>query len=440
VTEQINVLMIAHTFPPSSEVGGHRMAGFCRYLPDHGVRPVVVTVQEGVAGPGDRTIPIPKGILIKRTTTLATPLDWYKRRKAKAPSSKGAPPAPTTRRERRGFIRRQSLAILQTPDEFWGWYFPALRASKELIKNKPIAAVLSTGPPWTAHLVARHLRKTLGIPWIADFRDPWAENEGLNDCPSWLRRIHVMLEASAIRRADAVICNTEPLRLLFQERYPHLPATKFVTVTNGFDNAGGKVEIESRTSPERLIVHMGSLYGERRIDTFCEAVAFLQTNEKTQASSVRIQFVGESEEKIMAAARRRTPELISNNQIEFLPKVSWQKGQEIMWGADLLVLFPGNRFQVPAKFYEYLRTGKPIFAVANPGALTDLIDSTGAGVWADINDPKDIAGKLLTALQLPIRSQEEVQARWDGQFHYRALAAQLAEQILRVARPPKSWH
>jgi glycosyltransferase involved in cell wall biosynthesis len=111
-----------------------------------------------------------------------------------------------------------------------------------------------------------------------------------------------------------------------------------------------------------------------------------------------------------------------------------------MWGADLLVLFPGNRFQVPAKFYEYLRTGKPIFAVANPGALTDLIDSTGAGVWADINDPKDIAGKLLTALQLPIRSQEEVQARWDGQFHYRALAAQLAEQILRVARPPKSWH
>jgi hypothetical protein len=44
VTEQINVLMVAYAFPPCSEVGGHRMVGFCRYLADYGVRPVVVTV------------------------------------------------------------------------------------------------------------------------------------------------------------------------------------------------------------------------------------------------------------------------------------------------------------------------------------------------------------------------------------------------------------
>ncbi len=257
--------MVAQAFPPCSEVGGHRMVGFCRYLPNYGVRPVVVTVQEGAVGEVDRTIPIPQGILIKRTTTLATPLNWYKQRRAQATRSKGASLAPTTRRGRRGFIRRQALAILQTADEFWGWYFPAVRASKELIRSKPFAAVLSTGPPWTAHLVARHLRKTLGIPWIADFRDPWAENDGLKDSPPWLRRIHFVLEASVIRCADAVICNTEHLRLRFQERYSYLPATKFVTVTNGFDDAGGKVESASRTRPERLIVHMGNLYWGRQV-------------------------------------------------------------------------------------------------------------------------------------------------------------------------------
>ena len=64
--------------------------------------------------------------------------------------------------------------------------------------------------------------------------------------------------AIAIRRTDAAICNADHLRLHFRGRCSHLPATKSVTVTNGFDNTGGKVEIASRTSPERMIVRAES--------------------------------------------------------------------------------------------------------------------------------------------------------------------------------------
>jgi hypothetical protein len=64
--------------------------------------------------------------------------------------------------------------------------------------------------------------------------------------------------------------------------------------------------------------------------------------------------------------------------------------------------------------------------------------ATGGGLWADISDPKDIAEKLLAALQLPTLSQDEVQALWGGQFHYRALAGKLAVQIQRVAAPSTS--
>jgi hypothetical protein len=85
-----------------------------------------------------------------------------------------------------------------------------------------------------------------------------------------------------------------------------------------------------------------------------------------------------------------------------------------------------------------MRTGKPILAVADRGALTDLLAATGGGLWADISDPKDIADKLVAALQLPTRSQDEVQALWGGQFHYRALAGKLAVQIQRVAAPTTS--
>jgi glycosyltransferase involved in cell wall biosynthesis len=321
--------------------------------------------------------------------------------------------------------------------EFWGWYFPALQAAKEVLESRPIAAILSTSPPGVAHVIAKRLKRISGVPWIADFRDPWAENDLLRGYSARLRRIHDQLEAGTICQADTVICNTEHLRLRFQERYPQLPTTKFVTVTNGFDEAADMVKIAPRSSPERRIAHLGSLDEQRRVDTFCEAVALLIARGQIQPTSFRVQFVGDSSKTVLEAAYRATPELIRSGQVQFLPQVNWQRAQEIMWDADLLLLFQGgHRVQIPAKFYEYLRSGKPMLAVADPGALTDLLTATGGGLGANISDPKDIAEKLLMALQLPPHSPEEVQTRWGNQFHYRMLAGQLAAQIHRLAEAP----
>jgi hypothetical protein len=40
------ILVIAHTFPPNAEVGSKRVARFCRYLPEFGIQPIVLTVEE----------------------------------------------------------------------------------------------------------------------------------------------------------------------------------------------------------------------------------------------------------------------------------------------------------------------------------------------------------------------------------------------------------
>jgi hypothetical protein len=104
--------------------------------------------------------------------------------------------------------------------------------------------------------------------------------------------------------------------------------------------------------------------------------------------------------------------------------------QQELWAADLLLLFQGSyQAQVPAKFYEYLQVGKPILAVARKGALTDLIESTGAGLWADADDPGAIATRLLEAFQLPSHGTNEVMRIWSGRFHYRSLAGALATWI-----------
>ena len=46
MNSELKLLMIAYSFPPDSEVGARRPAGLCRYLPEFGIRPIVLTVEE----------------------------------------------------------------------------------------------------------------------------------------------------------------------------------------------------------------------------------------------------------------------------------------------------------------------------------------------------------------------------------------------------------
>ena len=416
------------------------MTRFCGYLPEFGIQPIVVTVQERFLIRRDHSFLPPPGVRVERTTVWQNPLQWYaglKKLIAPPPGSGNVSPlassAERPRNGRRGLFRRHLLGLLQTPDQFVGWYLPAVIAAERLIEREPIAVILSSGPPMTSHLVGCHLRKKHGIPWVADFRDGWGTSHVLE--ARWEREVNARMEASCLRRADLVICNTEALRKSFVERYPLLQPEKFATLTNGFDNlCAPPVLPEAPKRYNRLLLHLGTIYGRRRIDTFCQAVSDLVNAGNLHPSSFKILFQGETDASSVAAVHQRAPGLVGNRCIEFQPFIdNWRQAQELLWRADLLLLFSGSPLEVPAKFYDYLKTGKPIFAVAEPGALTELLDSTGSGIWADPADPAGIAAGLLRALELPGVTPEEAERRWSSQFHFHSLTAQLAGWIRRLA-------
>lgn len=244
----LKVLVIAFNYPPDGEVGARRVAGFCRYLPEYGIQPVVLTVEERFYRVRDETVPVPQGVQVVRTS-FDNPLQWYRRlrfhirRNRKLSVAQEEVESAVTKSR---FLRQQLLTLLDTPDEYWGWYFPAIRAAEKLIHTQPIAAVLSTGPPWTPHLIARHLKKKYHIPWLADFRDPWASDPWRRSVPLWRQRIDGRLEASCLRWADLVLSVTDGMRTEFTEQYPS-SAAKFVTLTNGLD---GSNSIKPRATPE----------------------------------------------------------------------------------------------------------------------------------------------------------------------------------------------
>ena len=69
--------------------------------------------------------------------------------------------------------RARPVAERFFPDSKVGWVGPAIRLGRRLHRLHDYAAVISTSPPVSAHLIGLALSRELDLPLIADFRDFW---------------------------------------------------------------------------------------------------------------------------------------------------------------------------------------------------------------------------------------------------------------------------
>ncbi len=217
------------------------MARFCRYLPEFGIRPIVLTINNRFREALDNTVQSIPELYVKRTEVRQTPADWYRRAKARLAVRKatiGGSEVSVMATRSKSSVRQHVSMLLQFFGPDSGWYQPAVEAGRKLIREESIDAILSSSPPAVSHRIALRLKKDFDLPWLADFRDPWAHSAYWNDGPPWWRYINNLLESRCVRGADRVICNTERLRQNFLQFYSELPQRKFATITNGFVDSG----------------------------------------------------------------------------------------------------------------------------------------------------------------------------------------------------------
>src|SRR3989442_1872940 len=62
-------------------------------------------------------------------------------------------------------------------------------------------AILTSGPPHCVHVLGHYLKRSTGLPWVADFRDPWI-SDGTD-------RKSTRLNSSHVRTSYAVFCLTK---------------------------------------------------------------------------------------------------------------------------------------------------------------------------------------------------------------------------------------
>jgi glycosyltransferase involved in cell wall biosynthesis len=250
-----------------------------------------------------------------------------------------------------------------------GWLWQASGACKRMIREHRPEAILTSSPPGCVHLLGRRLQKRHGLPWLADFRDPWVTNHPISRWTLGLRYAG-WLEGKVMRQANQLIANTPLNQRGWAEAYPR-EAHKMVTITNGYDPERfrqGQSASEGPTQPlagagALTILHAGELYGGRDPRPLLDALQAL----KTERIDVQVDFLGRKTEQVVdlpAEIRRRGLE----DCVRLHEQVAYEEAIRKMIRADILLLIhtPACRVGVPAKLYEYLGAGGPILALAEP--------------------------------------------------------------------------
>ncbi len=385
----LRALLMIYAFPPSGGSGVQRGVKLCRYLPESGVEPSVVTVEDdaylrrgdmGVLDPS-LAAELPAGLRVVRTKT--GDLSGVRAKLKKLHLLDAA----------------WHVAPKYFFERFAGWRGPLLAAARDEIRRARPDVMITSSPPNVVHLAALELRRSEGIPWVADFRDPWTLFWHKDWPSARAKRWEEDREAEVIRGADAVIANTPGQRREILERYSDVAPDKVAAIPNGYDAADFDVAPAPRPADEVLVVHTGKVTCEnpkaesrerpRKSNAFADANPFDRSTHSLEwllqamsilrgrpgAPRVRARVVGNLDKSWEARAEA----LGVRAQVDFLGYVPHRESIAHLLAADLLYLPTIVRrdgrpcANVPQKTYEYLGAGRPVAALTDEGDVRDLM-------------------------------------------------------------------
>lgn len=417
-----SVFVMAYAFPPASPIGTFRTLRLVKRLSAEGWTPSVLSVTPGTYEP---QMPIDEALLkqvpanctvlhapvVRPFSGLARVAGKMRRGPARGAGRGGmqGPEAGGRASATPGLLSRLRSAAAEAtciPDKANGWILPAVAVGLAHVLRRRPDALYSSAPPWSGQVAALLLARATGLPWIADFRDPWARAPWREDQPERIRRASVRLERRVIARADAILFATQTNRNEYVAEYGSAVAAKCHVVPNGCDPAEF-VDLRTEPEPDRFVLlHAGSLYGARNPTTLFGAIATAIRSGALDRARFRFRLIGATAASMDGPSAAAALGL--GDVVEFSPRMPRQEILREMASAScLLVLQPGTTVSVPGKLYEYLAIGRPILSLSEEGETSDLVRASGLGVAVAPHDEPAIV-EALTRL---VSAGHQVRAR-----------------------------
>jgi len=395
------VLIITYYWPPSGGAGVQRWLKFSKYLREFGWEPVIYTPENPEAPAIDTSLAadIPEGItIIKRP--IIEPYAAYKRFIGMKPSDK----------VNAGFLQEKQKPGMAEgfavwlrgnffiPDARRFWIRPSAKFLKKYVTEHPVDAIVSTGPPHSMHLIAMQLNKSLAIPWLADFRDPWTSIDFYHQLKltSVADKLHHKLEKKVLTAATAV---TVVSREMIND-FKRIVDREYNLVTNGYDEQDISPLSHDELDKKFSISHIGSLNAARNPVNLWTTLAKLIKELPDFKQFLQIKLVGKVDINVLESIH-------INGLNPYLSRIEYMPHQEVMLEIQksqvLLLLInntPNAKGILTGKIFEYFAVKRPILCIGpEDGDAAALLKETNAGQTIHFDDDTKLEQAILGLYQ-----------------------------------------
>ncbi len=393
------VLIITYYWPPSGGSGVQRWLKMSKYLPENGWQPVIYTAKDAeypVEDPSLDQDVAPEAEVIRRP--IVEPYNFYKKFLGMKKGEKVKAGFINEGEKKNGWKENLSVWLrgnLFIPDARCWWVKPSVRFLKRYLKEHPVDAMISTGPPHSMHLIAKALHKKFNIPWVADFRDPWTDIDFYKDLKltRCADKKHHRLENQVLTEATKVVTVGWDCAKGLESH----GAKDVEVITNGYDDFG-KICLNRDENPSLrdhkslpfTMSHIGIIGENRNPETLWQAISELADKD------LKIRLIGQVDNSVIESIKRNNIEKL----VEIVPYIPHNQVIEEQANSDVLLLFvnntPNAKGILTGKIFEYMASGRPILCIGpEDGDSARILSETQTGITVDFNDKEKMKSVIL---------------------------------------------
>lgn len=383
--------MVSYGFPPTGGPGVQRSAKFAKYLPDCGWTPIVWATTCVEHMPVDETLleGLPPELAIHR-------FHGAKRGGVRHilgnSASKGGLLSGIAKRIDWRWSRWQADRAL--PDAAASWAKASVKPLCQLARREGVDAIYSTFSPISNHCLAMALKRRLGLPWVADFRDLWTDDYRYTQPSSARRQADSTLQAEILQSADVVIGVTDRQTEILASHVPG-SESKFVSITNGYDPDDFVEPADGKAMPGAdrafVLAHVGRLDRWRTQQPLYDGLRQFLTKENHRPN-LRCHVVGHVGRDVGEKLRATGADCRMTGYVDHREAINEMRKADVL----LLCVPPGPNGDsvIPGKLFEYLAAQRPILVIGPKGGESErIVRQCGAGLAVGF-DAEAIAGAL----------------------------------------------
>ena len=425
------VLIIAYYWPPSGGGGVQRWVKFAKYLKQFGWEPIVYAPENADYPVIDESMgtDLPADLKVIRRK-IWEPYAIYG--KLSGSKDNKAHAGLISDGKKRSWLGERMLWIRGNwfiPDARKFWIKPSIRFLTKYLKEYPVDAIISTGPPHSMHVIARGVKRKTGVKWVADFRDPWVHmDNNIEDLKYSARTLkkHEDLEMSTLKEADRVVT----VSYTIVEDYEELSGRNVDLITNGFDYSDFNIDLKSIKKDKFIIGHYGTLGKYRNPKVLFQVLSDLCSENEAFAQKLVIQLAGTVDGSVISEINKTGLE----DKLDLKNYLSHSESIELMAKSSLLLLLldknASMKGRMTGKIFEYLATQNPILGLGYVKAdPSRVLKATQAGELIDYEDYDSIKKFVLDKFNNQENNQIIDNSKLIEKYSRENLSKELAELL-----------